>query len=462
MTTKIDNILTTVEKYVVPDEEDVKKLLSYAEDFKRKIYMLFNDILREESNVFIGGSISRGTFLKDEFDIDIFIRFPKDLEINLIKEILFERLKKIFPKEKIRKRYAEHPYAEVILNNIRLNVVPSYKTRYPEWISPADRSYYHDQYLKEKNIMRLRRDIVITKSFLKGIGVYGAEVYVGGFSGYLTELLVYYYNGFKNFIKNVSKWKPPVIIDIESQYTDKNDIFRMFGYHHLIVVDPVDKGRNVAAAVSKRKFSMLISAVNTFLINPSREFFHVFRIKPEINLQALQSLVSEMNILVLELKHGIKIEDIHYPQLMSVCRKIVKQLETNGFNVIKYDVYSDYIKKSLILILLDNIEIPNYQRSVGPYPFFKGEKNFLVKNKGTITWIDRDGRWYALRRRRYINAIQLVKEIFRTKVIKIPERLYTHIDIYILDRSMLTIKLGKYLEWINSFIYGEEFWKRLI
>ena len=42
---------------------------------------------------------------------------------------------------------------------------------------------------------------------MKGVGVYGAEIRVGGFSGYLCELLTLSFGSFTDILKAVSDWK---------------------------------------------------------------------------------------------------------------------------------------------------------------------------------------------------------------------------------------------------------------
>jgi tRNA adenylyltransferase (EC 2.7.7.25) len=51
------------------------------------------------------------------------------------------------------------------------------------------------------NLHREQKDEVrLLKKFMKGIGVYGAEIKVKGFSGYVAELLVYFYDSFRNVL----------------------------------------------------------------------------------------------------------------------------------------------------------------------------------------------------------------------------------------------------------------------
>lgn len=454
----LKEVIENVKKEIVPSLEEVREINYFAKKMKDTIFNIFKDIVEEE-DVFIGGSVSRGTYLKNEFDIDIFIRFPIEMDIEKVKQILFERLYSYFPPESIRKRYAEHPYAEIKVDGKILNVVPCFKTQYPNWISPADRSYFHKLYLQDK-IDRLREDVVLAKSFLKGVGVYGAEVYVGGFSGYLTELLVYYYDGFENFIRKITQWYPPVIIDIERYYSLKKDILQVFGKAPLIVIDPIDRGRNVAAAVTRRKFSMLISAAKKFIVNPSKIFFYPYTSPMSLKKKNLIKWISGLNIVAIDLFHKPRIEDIHYPQLQSFSRKLVKQLEVHDFKVIKYNSYSNFVERSIVFILLENLRLPVYTYSKGPYPYHRGEDDFLKKNTGNLTWIDFDGRWYVLKQRSFTNAIDLLKYTVEKPLIKIPDSLYDKIEIYLVDESVLDTKYTeKELEWLNSFIVGDEFWK---
>ena len=84
------------------------------------------------------------------------------------------------------------------------------------------------------NIDDLDNEIRLTKQFLKAVGAYGANSAIGGFSGYLVEILCIKYKGFLNLIKEISQWKPPVIID--KMRTPDSPI---------MLCDPVDKNRNV-------------------------------------------------------------------------------------------------------------------------------------------------------------------------------------------------------------------------
>ena len=113
-----------------------------------------------------------------------------------------------------------------------------------------------------------------SKSSWQGTGVYGAEIKVGGFSGYLCELLIMKYGSFLQTIRAFAKYNQRVVIDIEGFYADRENEISLLFPEPLAVVDPVDKGRNVASAVQPQKLYTFIGAARAFLKNPSEDFFY--------------------------------------------------------------------------------------------------------------------------------------------------------------------------------------------
>ena len=122
----------------------------------------------------------------------------------------------------------------------------------------------------------MKKPVILLKKFLKGVGVYGAEIKVGGFSGYLCELLIIHYGSFLNLLKSVVNWRwrrKRIVIDIEKSYEKKGvDPTQVFD-SPLIVIDPIDDRRNVASALREDRLSEFIAAAKAFLRNPSEHFF---------------------------------------------------------------------------------------------------------------------------------------------------------------------------------------------
>ena len=88
---------------------------------------------------------------------------------------------------------------------MRVNIVPCYKVALGEWKSAADRSPYHTKYIISKLDDRLRLEARLFKKFVKASRVYGAEVRVQGFSGYVCEVLILKYGSFQSVLEVACK-----------------------------------------------------------------------------------------------------------------------------------------------------------------------------------------------------------------------------------------------------------------
>ena len=95
--------------------------------------------MRDVVDVVFGGSFAKGTWLPHHADIDIFVKIKPSVAAEKFeqmgREIGSEALKKFGPKL----RYSDHPYVEVFVNKIRVNVVPCYDVQQGKWQSAADR-----------------------------------------------------------------------------------------------------------------------------------------------------------------------------------------------------------------------------------------------------------------------------------------------------------------------------------
>ena len=445
------NLLRNIAERLSYSEEEYKKLDSKA----RKLGDTIKSYIAEKFNVdceyFIAGSLAKKTMIKGHSDIDIFLRFNPNLSKDYLKNVIITVGNEIFGKENVVVRYAEHPYIEVNLKDIKLSVVPSYKVKMGEWRSAVDRTYYHVIYVKDKlrENKWLTKEIILLKAFMKRIGVYGAEIYVKGFSGYLCELLTIYYNGFLNLIENVANnWRPPIIIDLEKHYKNPKDLIKIFKTP-LIVIDPIDPSRNVAAIVSAKSLMKFISAAKAFLKYPREEFFNL-----KTTRYRQLKLPNEVQILCLKVKHNYLIPDILYSQLEKLMNKVTRQLISNGFQIYRREIYTNYQDLSIIIFLLPTLKLPKINIRAGPYPYFKEESNFIKKNINKYIWIDEDGRWKVLDYRKWCNAEDVVK--YTLKTIKIPKYLVNS-KITILTNEELT-KDNEIKPLIENLNLNTDFW----
>ena len=132
-----------------------------------------------------------------------------------------------------------------------------------EWKSAADRSPFHTKYMSKSLTQKMRNEVRILKTFLKSNGIYGAEIAKQGFSGYVSEVLVLHFGSFENVIKSISEIKENQVIGKTSKKFDTS----------LVIIDPIDSNRNLAAAISDENIGKFILVCRAFKQNPKPEFF---------------------------------------------------------------------------------------------------------------------------------------------------------------------------------------------
>src|SRR4030042_4727964 len=128
--------------------------------------------------------------------------------------------------------------------------------------------------MKEHLEDEIRDEVRLLKMFMKGISVYGAEKKVGGFSGYLCELLILHYESFLKALEAFANHKRRIVVDIENLYEDREKEISLLFNEPLIMIDPVDKGRNVASAVQPQKLHTFVAASQAFLKTPRQSCFY--------------------------------------------------------------------------------------------------------------------------------------------------------------------------------------------
>ena len=168
-------------------------------------------------------------------------------------------------------RYAEHPYLQVFHGDYHADIVPAYKiSSISEKGSAVDRSPLHTAFVNSRLDAKGKDGVRLLKRFMKNFGIYGAELRVEGFSGYLCELLIARYGSLLSLMEAAAGWRE-MVIDIESHHKEGHR--KMFPNAPLVVIDPVDPGRNVAAVVAQTSLSRFIFECRRFLRAPSAKFF---------------------------------------------------------------------------------------------------------------------------------------------------------------------------------------------
>jgi len=381
-------------------------------------------------DVSLEGSAAKNTWIRGRAEADIFIHFdPKvsreELE-KLIVEIGSRLIRSLGGEPMIM--YADHPYVEGVVDGVTVDIVACYRVEPPNWISATDRTPYHTRYVLSRLKPGQEEEVRLLKGFMRACGVYGAEIRVEGFSGYLTELLTIYYGDFINAIREMAEWKPPITIDLEGYYESRERILEAFPESPLIVVDPVDRSRNVAAAVSLTRLSELILAAKLFLKKPSMRFFKQFDRVP--GTRELRALLKDRSILYMYFRLvDRKPRDALWGELKRSEQGVRRCLENLGFTVYRSGSWTDEKKECVLIFELDKIELPRYHLHKGPPVYLKNADEFVEKWCEAIAgpWIEGE-RLYVLRRREEISAHKLLRERIISGQVSISRGLITPIQ----------------------------------
>ena len=355
------------------------------------------------------GSAERNTWLHGNHDIDIFISYPEELTFEEFHEKsrrLLEEMAKTG--DSWEDRHSEHPYIHIQKDGFEVDLVPCFRVKSGAEIKSAvDRTPFHCAFIKE-NIDGLEEDVLILKQFMKGIGVYGSEVRTGGFSGYLTEILIIYYGGFENALKNAAEWKAGTVIDLAKHQTLDHD-------SPLVVVDPTDPKRNVAAALSLTKFSIFVDRARSFLKNPNRDYFTKKEFAP-LSVKAYADLMKKRGtkMIGISFKTPQKAEDTLYPQLFRLEKSLEELLVRNEFTVLNTFSWSEK-QTSMIIIELTNADLPPLQRRIGPPVWNESNADLFCKkykNKPeTFSFKIENERYVAEIPRKYKTAEALIEDM---------------------------------------------------
>ncbi|HYA32841.1 MAG TPA: CCA tRNA nucleotidyltransferase [Candidatus Bathyarchaeia archaeon] len=363
------------------------------------------------ASVAVIGSAARDTWISGDQDIDIFIGFDtsvsrEDLErygLEIGKEIALEGYSIGF---------AEHPYVKARCGGFDIDVVPHYRIKNTrEIFSAVDRTPFHQQFVAE-HLSGRQDDVRLLKQFLKGAGIYGAELRTKGFSGYLCELLVIKFGSFITVLNNVQDWKAGTCISFTSAHA------RNHFASPLAVIDPVDTNRNVAAAVSLDSLSTFIDAARSFLESPCSECFFPQKIPP-LDAGSFRAIVKKRKTTLFGVTFDLPdlVDDIAYPQLERAYKGMQVALLRNGFCALRGDIY--YHKGQAVLLFEMLVShLPCVGRHEGPPVDSKRHANKFKKkylnNPNVLSgpYIDK-GRYVVELQRKYLTVPEFLETEFQ-------------------------------------------------
>jgi len=354
------------------------------------------------------GSIAKDTWIAGNRDIDVFVFFKPEVPLKKMEEEALSLGKKVIVElgGKHDIAYAQHPYVRGFLEGAKVDIVPCYRLEKLKIKSAVDRTPFHVKYVKKK--LKSKKGVLLLKQFMKANGIYGAELKVEGFSGYLCELLVVRYKTFEGVLRNARKWAYGQVIDIEKQYKDEKIARDKFN-HHLVVVDPVDANRNVAASLNLKNFEKFIGLCVQFLgagKNEQERFFEPRKIEAA-PFDAISGRLS--NFIVIELEKPDIVEDILYPQMRKTLSNIEMQLSIENFKVVKRDAFAN--GKCYLVLGLKEVSLPKMKKHFGPpVKMAVHAEKFLKKYPNAKV---EDGNYVAEIGRKWTDALALVVHLLK-------------------------------------------------
>jgi tRNA nucleotidyltransferase (CCA-adding enzyme) len=352
---KGETLEASVLRRIRPSEEEIGHVRRVAERLVAAV-----DATGQARGMVVG-SVARNTWVSGDRDLDVFILLAPSISRDELERRGLAIARCIAQEYggEYREKYAEHPYINTSVDGLDVDLVPCYAVeRATEIQSAVDRTPFHTRYVEQK-IGTFADDVLLLKQFTKCGGVYGSDQMTEGFSGYLCELLVLACRGFLPLLIAAAAWRPPVLIDLEGHATKTFE-------EPLIVVDPVDPGRNVAAAVSLTRMAEFIELARGYLADPSKKFFEPL-LPVAIEREECERILAdrETSMVGIVLDTPPLIPEVVVPQLRKSLESVRGLLERNGFVVNRADCTMGG-KSSLLLFELLVDRLPRVRRHIGP------------------------------------------------------------------------------------------------
>lgn len=407
------------------EDKNFKKIvddfLSLLEDSARKLNL--------KVDFLVGGSFGKGTYLKGTFDVDIFTRFDlkyEDSKLSSYTKEILEKARIDFKKQKGSRDYYSGFYGKD--NKIYYELVPNYNiydikdAKNTTDFSPLHLLFLKNQIKKDPN---LSDEIRLTKQYFKSKKLYGAESYIGGFSGHTIDLLIVYFKTLENLLENAKNWGSEEIIDINNFYKNNKDIklnINESKQSNLIIIDPIDPKRNASKALDKEKYAQFLLICK----NQNKLTKEDFIIKKESFSQLINKAKkfedeSKTTLIIYEVKFSTKdsSDDIVGTKMLKLYEKIENYISSYDFNIFSKAFHIDISKNSSIFIyFIKHKEIPSLKLIHGPDIFLKEAVENFSKDKENIFTLNSKVCYYQKRTVTKIDQISSfnvdkAKEIFK-------------------------------------------------
>jgi tRNA nucleotidyltransferase (CCA-adding enzyme) len=395
-------------KKITPTVNEKKRLKKIIRSLKEHV---LNEIKKTTLPITLElvGSTAKDTYIKNAVDIDLFLVFP----VTTPREVLQEKglaIGRAFLEHQ-EECYAEHPYVRGVFQGYKTELVPCYKIESAsQKLSAVDRTPLHTRYVKKHLKETQKKEVRLCKQFLKGIGCYGAEAEIEGFSGYLCELLIMNYKTFQQLIEYAQQWRHGETIALN---TGSYPSFET----PLIFIDPVDPERNVASALSEEKFILFRNACTAYQQKPRRSFFFPNPVTPW-SLEKIRDKINTNEYIGIQLPRPKIIAENLYPQIRKAVRAITDLCKQHDF-MIRTATFSIDETSIYILVQPETFTLPKTILHEGPPVTLKKNANEFIEK-----WVnhprtqkkpfEKNKRLYVEINREYTNIRTLLEDQIKT------------------------------------------------
>ncbi|ELZ27614.1 tRNA CCA-pyrophosphorylase [Halosimplex carlsbadense 2-9-1] len=357
MSDEFDAVVERVRERVTPDDDERERLGRAVAELRERTREALAD-LPVDAEIVQVGSTARDTWLAGDRDVDLFVSFPTSVAREDLESYGLDIGHAVLPDG--HEEFAEHPYVKGTYEGFDVDLVPCYAVADATRIQSAvDRTPFHTEYLAERIDADLAGEVRVAKQFLTGIGVYGSDLRTRGFSGFLTELLVHEYGGFRPLVETAAaEWHPPVEFDPEGHAAETFD-------DPLVVIDPTDPERNVAAVCSAEAVARLQHYARDLVADPREDLFVPHEPEP-IDADAVVAAFERRATTPVAVRFDAPdiVDDQLYPQLDRSLAGLVGELDRRGFDVLRSAAWAD--ETVALFAELEVAERPAVERHEGP------------------------------------------------------------------------------------------------
>ena len=445
---------------IKPTEEErnrVREVSGHLLDF-------FNDkcyVAGIDAEAVLVGSVAKKTYLRGKSDIDIFISFPLSTDKKDLKQMgldLAHQCCDAFDTEPYHK-FASHPYVTTEIDGFKIDFVPCYQLDDGSQLKSAvDRTILHTKFVQANLKEGQNEEVLLLKRFMDMTGTYGSEFKVGGFAGYLCELLIIKYGTFDNTLKEAADWQFGHAIDL-MEYGTAN----MFK-DPLICIDPTDKNRNVGAALRLDKYSQFIQSARNYL-NSDKKSEYFYPLNKDLDkdniLNEFKARESNMIAIKFDIPQ-IPLDTLH-PQLKKTADSLKRQLSKNDFLVFQHDYWTDEESCAVILLELAVSKLNNIKVHEGPRVYYRQACDNFIEKFGLENCYLLDDMLVYNAKRQFTTPESFISNLLTKEhisIIKVGKNLTKPIlDSYeILDIDALAN--DDFLVFLDDFLYPNQHIKR--